>query len=369
MVRPSAALISFSTGLLLSLNCRKRRIKCDEKKPCGYCTRRGLECKQPDFIVHQLWSQSDTSPLSSQENTKSNHEPTTTYEAFYEAFQQAQSTDQGRRSRYSSPRVITTNATLQEETAELLRIYQQGIGTWMDILDHSLTFQREVLRCALSSPLLLHAICALSAKQMSLTEDESRWEPIASQHYGESLGLLIRGLTLEETSRDIILSATIFLCSYELLTLPGTDYQRHLFGGRTLIEAAGNAEFNISNLDRASFWIYARQDVSLALIHECPTLIPPREWPALPPTNDKQEDNLAKRILWLLARVIEFKFTRCNDTSPRTLEGLISTISEMDAWWEGVPSYARGIEVEDESGSEFTQTWFYVPSAGQILPP
>ncbi|KAM0420485.1 hypothetical protein ACHAPT_011780 [Fusarium lateritium] len=199
---------------------------------------------------------------------------------------------------------------------------------------------------------------------MSLTDDQSLWEPISSHHYGESLRLLIQELTVEGTSKDIILSATILLCSYELLASPGADYQRHLFGGRTLIEADYKA-VEASNLSRASFWIYARQDVSLALINERPTLISPQEWPALPLRQETQEDHLAKRILWLLARTIKIRFARHSDANHYAQEeSLMCILSEIRLWWGDVPLHVRGVEIEDTLANDLKQTWFCVPSAG-----
>lgn len=150
----------------------------------------------------------------------------------------------------------------------------------MDILDHSLTYQRQVLRHALSSSLLLHAICALSAKQMSLISDSFLWEPMSTRYYGKSLGLLTKELEKQQFVREIVIAATILLCSYELLAYPGTDYQNHLYGARSSFQAHNIASTG-TMLEKASFWIYARQDVSMALVHECAPLISPHEWPTI----------------------------------------------------------------------------------------
>ncbi|KAF9639027.1 putative benzoate 4-monooxygenase cytochrome p450 protein [Lasiodiplodia theobromae] len=162
-------------------------------------------------------------------------------------------------------------ATLNDDctTTTLLRIYQHGIGTWMDVMDHSHRYQRAVLRLALSSPLILHALCALAAKQMSLVSPHrhhyhaspsaaaaapppSLWEPLAARYYGESLRLLIAALAEDTTGstedsqgtrkkrrREETLTATILLGSYELLAAPSADYARHLRGAQTLIRAGG----------------------------------------------------------------------------------------------------------------------------------
>jgi hypothetical protein len=127
----------------------------------------------------------------------------------------------------------------------------------------------------------MHAVCALSAEQMSLISERFLWHLVTARHYGRSLELLTGALTGQCTSREVIISATILLCSYGLLSRPGVDYQRHLYGARSLFQSH-DISGDGSDVELASFWIYARQDVSMALVHECATLTPPAEWPGVP---------------------------------------------------------------------------------------
>lgn len=103
----------------------------------------------------------------------------------------------------------------------------------------------------------MHAVCALSAKKRSLTHNRYLWEPIASRFYGKSLSLLINELTEQSTDRKLLLTATILLGSYELLAQPGIDYQRHAYGAHTIISSCSLKE-EVTALEKASFWIYAR---------------------------------------------------------------------------------------------------------------
>ncbi|KAF2794704.1 hypothetical protein K505DRAFT_303512 [Melanomma pulvis-pyrius CBS 109.77] len=252
-----------------------------------------------------------------------------------------------------------------EQSVELLRIYQSGIGKWMDVLDHSLSYQRQVVRRSLSSSLLLHSVCALAAKQMSLASERFLWEPVSARYYGESLRLLIQDLNRPETSHEIVLAATILLCSYELLAAPGLDYERHLYGARTLIQARGiGAE--VTDLEQASFWVYARQDVAMAVMNECPTLIPTHEWPA-PLGHGFEEDTLGCQILWLLARVLELRFGSMDNLQDIRAQGLRNVSNEIDQWWDQLPSTARGVCTGDFSEDGLLKVWFYVPSAAAAL--
>lgn len=238
----------------------------------------------------------------------------------------------------------------------------------MDIFDHTRTYQNEVVRCSLSSPLLMHAICALSAKQMSLIQNKFLWEPLASKFYGESLRLLIKELANHGTDRELLLAATIILGSYELLAEPGVDYQKHLYGARTLIQS-----FKIrpkeSRLQQASFWIYARQDVALALVNERPTLTSPDQWPPLPKHASSVEEMLGNQVLQLLAKIIELKFSQNGDPwSGERLEALKHLLSEIDSLWANIPHHVRGVpmrNVVDESEG-LLSIWFCDPAAGNL---
>lgn len=349
------------------MSCRRRRVKCDETKPaCIECRRKGVECRQTDFIVYDGRSMR---PIVTEANhgtgsdladsAQSPSYPKSTYDVLRSA--QLIPLPEPRR----TPLPFEAELVISEQSAQLLRIYQTGIGTWMDILDHSLTYQRQVVRCALSSGLLLYSICALSAKQMSLVGEQSLWEPVAARYYGESLTLLIQGLNQPQTSHGIVLTATIVLCSYELLANPGPDYKRHLYGAHTLIQTRGVVAQGTA-LERASFWVYARQDVALAIINESTTLISPQEWRAALPDLGAEEDAMGNKMLWLLARVIELRFTPTENMWPETRsQGFRDVSTELDQWWDDLPSLARGVPIGESTHDELNEVLFYVPSAGQ----
>jgi hypothetical protein len=143
---------------------------------------------------------------------------------------------------------------------------------------------------------------------MSLIGDSFLWEPVSTRYYGKSLGLLIEELEKQQSSREIVIAATILLCGYELLACPGADYQKHQYGARSLFQTHNVASTG-TKLEKASFWIFARQDVSMALVHECATLISPQEWPSLSESEGIEEDLLGNQILWILAKLIRFKFS------------------------------------------------------------
>ena len=350
-----------------SRNCRTRRKKCDEQRPCGYCIQKGLECKQTEFIVHIGPSQIGSRRKSKRLAFDETHPSSVTYEpgSLYSVFRQPSPVpvpDPGPAIIPKTPPEIA----ITEEIALLLDHYQTGIGMWQDIFDNSHSYQIQVVQQALCSPLLLHTICALSAKQKSLTSETFIWEPIANRHYGESVTLIIQGLSKEPTSREGLVTATILLCSYELLANPGIDYQRHFYGFRSLFQTY-DVSRNGTELELAGFWIFARQDISWAIAHESPTSIPPHQWPGVPRSNDKKEDSLGKRMLWFLAKVMEFRFSTESTWTAKQTRTFKEISNEVDLWWENLPDASRGMRLTstEPREEEVARTWFYCSAAGE----
>ena len=46
----------------------------------------------------------------------------------------------------------------------------------------------------------------------------------------------------------------------------------------------------------------------MALVHECPTMLPPEEWYVSYAEQETADDRLGSQIIWSLARVIAFTF-------------------------------------------------------------
>ncbi|KAL6874811.1 hypothetical protein J3F83DRAFT_728746 [Trichoderma novae-zelandiae] len=355
------------------VNCRNRRVKCDEARPvCGRCRSRNLDCSAPDFIVHDRRS---TRPpritrrrqAEAEQSIVSSPTLPATPESTYDVFRQVQLV-QSPVAGAIPPPAESQSPVITEEVLDLVRKYQSGIGAWMDVLDHSSTYRRQVTRRAASSALLMYSICALSAKQMSLVGEHSAWEPVAGRFYGQSLRLLIHDLSRLDTSYGEVLVATILLSSYELLAVPGPEYRRHLEGVSSLLRSHQLSSVS-ADLDRASFWIYARHDVAMALINYCPPLIATSEWPDAIASRDSAEDAMGNQVLWLLARVIELRFTPLSSSSSTDNheQNLRQVGQEVDKWWDELPLTSHGLSSGEQSGDGLSQLWFCAQSAAAGL--
>ena len=232
--------------------------------------------------------------------------------------------------------------TIDSEAAELLTRYQTRVAVWMDLFDHGLSYQRDVMRRVFFSKLLLYAVCAFAAKQLSTARSGEVWAPIAARYYGEALRLLINMLTDPTAHKEDALTAIIILSSYEILAAPGIEHRRHLYGALTLINTQGiNAKSKA--LERASFWIYIRQDVVMALINECPLLLSPRDWNVFWSEREVEEDALGNQMLWLLGQTIDLVFRKPGAIDERNDRETYTRISAaIDTWFEGLPLSITG---------------------------
>lgn len=133
------------------------------------------------------------------------------------------------------------------------------------------------------------------------------WKTTAVHYYGESLHHLIHTLNGPSYGSDDTLAATVLLSSYELFTSPGLDHHRHVSGAVTLIRTNPH-NASSGGLKAAAFWVYARQDVAMALVHECPTMLLPDEWGVEWTDQEMDEDYLENKIIWIVAKVIAHTF-------------------------------------------------------------
>ncbi|KAL9117861.1 MAG: hypothetical protein Q9187_005599 [Circinaria calcarea] len=234
----------------------------------------------------------------------------------------------------------------------------------MDLFDHTASYQRDVTRRVLVSELLLHCVCAFSAKHLSLLVSGEIWNPVAVRYYGEALHMLIKLLGSTE-SQDDALTATILLSSYEMIAAQGQEHRRHFFGAMMLIKTHGISARS-TGLDRANFWIYIRHDIVVALLTESPLLMSAKEWNVTWRMGETDEDALGNQLLWLLARTIDL--TYANDPLADPVSAAIERrdlIRDLDMWHNGLPMSFLGVKYGEATEEGFSKLYFAVPASGE----
>lgn len=225
----------------------------------------------------------------------------------------------------------------------------------MDAFDLDNTYQLDVSRRVLQSELLLQSLCAFSARQLSLKAGGSYWIEKAPELYVKALQLLIAALDADHDHEEV-LAASIFLNSYEVIGPGGEDHERHYRGAASILKLY-NISASSKGLDRASFWIFVRHDIWIALTEERQMEICPLQWNVRRPHKNAREDHKANYVLWLVARAINLLYLpSCNDVPQQVVE-------ELDLWYRNLGRTFKGIEVRASNGRQ--QYYFTVPAASQ----
>jgi len=251
---------------------------------------------------------------------------------------------------------------LTPESAFLLQTYVRTVAAWMDIFDHTSTFQHKIPQLVLRSQLLFHCVCAFTANYLALSNSshDPSWQVTASKHYGESLRLLIEALSIP--SHEHALTASMLLLSYEIHgALRSEDYRRHFLGLTVLIKSR-HVTAQSSGTDLANFWIYIRHEIVVAMASEQPLILDPAEWEVSWVEGETREDVLGNHVLWILARVLNLIFGPDGRTEAGK-EQRHSFLHEIEMWRRGLSDTFVGISYGDKDEDGFCKVYFPVAAA------
>lgn len=279
---------------------------------------------------------------------------------------------------------IHVRSPLTYREAYLVHHFATHLGYWLDCTDASRQFTRKIPTLVKQSPILLHAVLSYAARHVGDAE-------MAEQAHERCVELLIPSLSSESvTDDDILLCAIVILRVFEQLNgkreslrndaqanflgaetvmVTGSDQERHLAGCLALLRASQGREVDPSTpgLRQAAFWVYMRQCLYNACVHQqAPTvdlnlvLIPP---PAGgdPLSDLRSETAWANTMTWICATVVHFCFgssypepssrkRRWQELSEAVENWLITRPDTFDPIW-----YSEAVK---ESGNPFPEIWF-----------
>ncbi|UPX10974.1 uncharacterized protein EKO05_0001604 [Ascochyta rabiei] len=363
--------------------CKRRHTRCDEKKPiCGNCARLDLGCEKTEAA----WKIDRTAPVQeryvqdpqgAQEEATIYHNeaPISTLDIFrshldgLDRLMELTPPELDLATAISISPPTTTNSSgssdrpsLNPESAFLLQTYVKTVATWMDLFDHSSTYQLKVPQLALASPLLFHCVCAFTANHLSLSNMSlnASWKLVAARHYGQALHLLIDAL--EVPFCETAMTGSMLLLSYEVHgAIRSEDYRRHFLGLTMLIKSHGITAQS-TGTDGANFWIYCRHEIAVSLANERPLVLDPAEWGVSWKEYETREDILGNHLMWILARVINLVFgpDGGKETSRSAREDFLR---ELEAWRAGLPECFIGIPYGDADDDGFRKIYFTVVAA------
>ncbi|KAF2661484.1 hypothetical protein K491DRAFT_710709 [Lophiostoma macrostomum CBS 122681] len=398
------------------VTCRTRRVKCDEERPvCGQCSKKNRTCswETPSFHIRQYQpNENNRAGSSSRDRGQVDGEDGVGEEdevekdgdhatdgrqhapvpraspfqrsAFHDSGPSSETFSPGAGSSSSGgqsflPHLFRENSSpssaiqsglyaqiLTSSEAELVIHYSEHLGRWMDCTDASKQFTRRIPLLVQQCPILLNAVVAFAAKHCKEI-------PTAEQAYQHCLNLLIDRLNSENvTHDDALLCAIVTLRFVEQLdvALTGGDFEQHLTGASAILTASQGPIIDPAapTVREAAFWIYVRQCLYTATVHQQPPNLDPRLelLPIAPPRDDEKPSETMMRetgwtnvIVFFCASVVNFCFDGVR----------ASTATRMDQWtqlWEAVqrwkrdrPSSFDAIHYSPASEtSVFPQIWF-----------
>ncbi|KAJ5175184.1 uncharacterized protein N7482_001061 [Penicillium canariense] len=265
----------------------------------------------------------------------------------------------------SRANAIHAGSPLTYREAYLVHHFATHLGYWLDCTDASRQFTRKIPLLVKQSSILLYAVLSYAARHVGDAE-------MAEQAHERCVELLIPFLSSETVADDDILLCTIVILRvFEQLNVmvTGSDRERHLAGCSALLRASQGRELDPSTpgLRQAAFWVYMRQCLYNACVHQqAPNvdlnliLIPPPSG-SDPLGNPNSETAWANTMTWICATVIHFCFGS-HYSEPFTRMRRWQELSEaVENWLSTRPCTFDPIwysEAVPDSGNPFPEIWF-----------
>ncbi|EED20881.1 conserved hypothetical protein [Talaromyces stipitatus ATCC 10500] len=238
------------------------------------------------------------------------------------------------------------------QVAQVFRHYIRDLAGWYDLNDGNRHFKDVIPARARRNPLLLSAILAFSAANLSHTAPNFESHNFAEFYHLDCVQRLISVTkNLDSLSNEETLAAICLLRSYEIIS---QDFgsQNHLQGCYSLVV---NHHIELStDLFSAGFWNYLREDITVSLIKQRDLMIDLSTW-SLPQTPSNDSD-FANYITFLLGKVIN----RClrEDLSSMDLFEWNVLKSQVQKWRESLPPSFEPIRTPGlKKQSRFSSVW------------
>lgn len=248
---------------------------------------------------------------------------------------------------------------LSSEEAFLLRHYMVALAPSLEVCDPGRHFSTVVPELATTSKLLLHAILAVSAHHLSRTAD---FDPSVAEDYHETcVELLIPILDDSVAVADEVVAATVLLRFYEQMSsaVIGFDQEAHLSGASAFMNSESTCA-TAGGLREASFWLFLRQDIDVALSQQRLLKLDLEAFSAgLDLQSPACDYTWANRIVWIAAEVLTFLFG-----SRKSQAKLSELVEKTESWMNSKPASFRPLYVSEERGV-FPEIYYTRPWHGE----
>ena len=264
-----------------------------------------------------------------------------------------------------------------QQRAHLMRHYVDNLSGWVSCIfvprvvfwtlteahlqlglnDPCHHFAIAVPHLAMTCPMLLDAIFAFSARDLSLRLGGLYSADMADEYHDSCVHRLIPALEdLSMATESALPVSTVILRMHEMLSNE-IDFQRHLRGCISLFRYNRN-KFRPGSLQHTAFWTYVRQEILTALANSSATNVDTSDCTYKVVFSGETDDDWTNNITWLTAQVINYCFDPQVLSSAERWEQLHLAV---ESWRERLPDTFRPLSVvaDDESFPIITHlcTW------------
>ncbi|KAG0646332.1 hypothetical protein D0Z07_8091 [Hyphodiscus hymeniophilus] len=272
--------------------------------------------------------------------------------------------DDSRANDYSFDRTGPLWPLRSRDEAFLLQYFSTDLALWFDYCVKDNPFATIVIPAAATSPTLLNAILAVSARHLSVTQGFDRYAADKYQH--ECLKTLIPALENPEALLDDkLFAATVILRFFNEMTEPIDEPSpsQHVIGSHLLIEARERACAQVSescgtsSLRSATFNIELRQEIHIAFMTNRPLPTCLVNYGDIDRTLEPTDDWMwTYRIIAHTADTLNY----CNGSGPKTPSHWEELWQYLETWEKALPSSFNPIfeeEADPSTGRIFPDIW------------
>lgn len=206
------------------------------------------------------------------------------------------------------------------------------------MFDPNRTFSAKVPHLAIRNAGLLNSILALSSYHFSLEEsadrDQLSDQRAALQYYYQTLHYVQKAMQYSSYWSSLELTGTaIIISTYEMLHGASNDWQRHLQGVFWILRSR-QIEVERVSLESTTWWAWLQQDIWAAFREKRRTY---STWIPKKACRQLESHELAARVLWILAQVVNFCAIDSTNSTGSELEGRMawaSKLKDMLREWE-----------------------------------
>lgn len=268
---------------------------------------------------------------------------------------------------------------LCEKELIYFQYYVNIVGPVLDLFDPIKHFTIMVPHLALHNVGLLKSLLAVAARHMTLHGIELPLDANpnvqtpgsslggldtheATQYYYETLTYLSHTMAYPSYTKSLeILATAIMIGAYEMFDGSNRDWERHLKGAFWIQRCQDN-DGESGGLRTAVWWAWLRQDIWAAFRDRRKALT---IWQPKKPLHSLTTDELATRILYILAKVIQYSsYEESNtaDISTRIEQGN-KLWTDLQDWYNILPASFRPISVTQDAADAFFETiWIHPPA-------